>query len=229
MHIILGANGHIGSALAKILLEQSEPVTVVIHSADKASDWENKGAKVEVADVHDTDDLRRIFRQGTRLFLLNPPAAPSTDTSKEERKSLFSILAALDGSGLEKVVAQSTYGAQRGESIGDLGVLYEMEQALAAQPIPATIIRGACYMSNWDMALSTAQELAELIQGGLYEKRPRRFPSLKLHERETPSVHPQTCIETSALLVVRVGQFDYPSKYRRSAFVQRRIVKPRNP
>jgi uncharacterized protein YbjT (DUF2867 family) len=157
VHIILGGSGHIGSALATALAHNGEPVTIVTRDRSKADSLQQRGIQVAVADVHDSDALRHVFRQGTRLFLLNPPADPSTDTDVEERKSVASILAALDGSGIEKVVAESTYGAQPGERSGDLGVLYEMEQALAAQSIPASIIRGAYYMSNWDAALETAR------------------------------------------------------------------------
>jgi uncharacterized protein YbjT (DUF2867 family) len=99
----------------------------------------------------------QLFRKAKRLFLLNPPAAPNTDTVTEERKSLESILAALENSGLEKIVAESTYGAHDGERVGDLGVLYEMEQKLAKTGIPHSIIRGAYYMSNWDGFLHTAE------------------------------------------------------------------------
>ena len=106
--------------------------------------------------MHDVEALRNIFRRGRRLFLLNPPAAPASDTAAEERRSLTAILSAIDGACLEKIVAESTYGARSGERLGDLGVLYEMEQALTAQPIPATIIRAAYYMSNWGASLRTA-------------------------------------------------------------------------
>ncbi len=101
--------------------------------------------------------MRAIFKRGKRAFLLNPPAPPDTDTDTEERATAAAIVAALDGSGLEKVVAESTFGAQPGERIGDLSVLYEMEQALRAQSIPVSINRGAYYMSNWDAALETAR------------------------------------------------------------------------
>jgi uncharacterized protein YbjT (DUF2867 family) len=159
LHVILGGTGHVGSALADALLARKEAVTIVTRDASKARGWEQKGARVATADVHDADSLRRVFgRTGRRLFLLNPPALPSTDNEAEERKSLTSILSAIDGSGLEKIVAESTYGAQPLERGGDLGVLYEMEQALAAQPIPSTIIRAAYYMSNWDSAVDTATQ-----------------------------------------------------------------------
>ena len=158
MHIILGSTGHVGSAVVQTLLDQGEVVTAVTHDPGKARAWQDEGAQTAIVDVHDPDALRRVLRAGRRLFLLNPPAAPSTDTDAEERRSLAAILAALKGSGLEKIVAESTYGAQPGERVGDLGVLYEMEQALAAQPIPATIIRAAYYMSNWDALLPTARD-----------------------------------------------------------------------
>jgi uncharacterized protein YbjT (DUF2867 family) len=80
----------------------------------------------------------------------------------EERKTVRSILAALADSGLEKVVAESTYGALPGDGIGDLGTLYELEQGLARQPIPVAIIRGAYYMSNWEMTLTAAGEAGRL-------------------------------------------------------------------
>ncbi|MBC8082467.1 MAG: NmrA family NAD(P)-binding protein, partial [Hymenobacter sp.] len=163
MHIILGATGHIGSALAQILLDRHQPVTMVLHRPDHAAHWQRKGARIAVADVHDTQALRAIFQQGQCLFLLNPPAAPATDTAAEERKSLASILAALADSGLDKIVAESTYGAQPSDQVGDLGVLYEMEQALAAQSIPASIIRAAYYLSNWDAALATAQQEGKIM------------------------------------------------------------------
>ncbi|BAZ53942.1 NAD-dependent epimerase/dehydratase [Nostoc sp. NIES-4103] len=158
MHIILGGNGHVGCAVAQTLLSLGEPVTIVSRSCASIPEWHKRGAMVEVVDVHNTVELRRVFALGKRLFLLNPPADPATDTDVEERKTLASILEAITNSGLEKIVAESTYGAQPGSQIGDLGVLYEMEQQLAAQSIPFSIIRAAYYMSNWDFSLQSAKQ-----------------------------------------------------------------------
>ncbi|MDQ8756626.1 NAD(P)H-binding protein [Sphingosinicella sp. LHD-64] len=158
MHIILGGTGHVGSAAARALLDRDEPVTVVGHDPAKAEEWTKRGAGFACVDVHDVGALRAVFRTGRRAFLLNPPAPLSTDTDAEERRTIAAILAALDGSGLEKVVAESTYGAQPGERLGDLSTLYTLEEGLAAQPIPATVQRAAYYYSNWDMAIETARE-----------------------------------------------------------------------
>lgn len=159
MHLILGGTGHVGSAVAKALIGNGEPVTVVTRDGESAAakELQRQGAKITCADVHDTEAMRQVFRKGKRLFLLNPPADPSTDTDTEEQKTLRSILTALEGSGLEKIVAQSTYGAQPVHRAGDLGILYNMEQSLKAQSIPCSIIRAAYYMSNWDASLETAR------------------------------------------------------------------------
>lgn len=179
MHIILGATGHVGSALAQALLERSEPVTVVTRDAHKAEALRTKGAHVVQADVFDTHALHRIFMGGHRVFVLNPPAAPSTDTVAEEHRSLRAILSALEGCRLEKIVAESTYGAQPGEGLGDLGVLYDMEQALGAGPVPFSAIRAAYYMSNWDASLETARK-----EGKVYSMFPSdfRLPMVAPHD-----------------------------------------------
>ena len=165
MHIILGGTGPVGSALVKRLVSAGEPVTLVTHDpkktgrVGKAKHDVPQRAKVALADVHDVPALRKVFQQGTRLFLLNPSADPTTtDTDAEERATVKSIVEALQGTQLEKIVAESTYGAQPVQRAGDLGILYDMEKALEAQSIPFSVIRAAYYMSNWDPALKTAQD-----------------------------------------------------------------------
>ena len=150
MYIVVGGTGHVGSAVAKTLLDAGEPVTIVTRNPEKAGAWRQRGAEVALADVHDVASLREVFRKGKRAFLLNPNADVASDTDHEERETVRCLLEAIDGSGLEKVVAQSTMGAQPGEQCGDLNVLYELEVGLKNQPIPASVVRAAYYYSNWD-------------------------------------------------------------------------------
>jgi uncharacterized protein YbjT (DUF2867 family) len=157
MHVVMGATGHVGRAVVDALSDAGENVTAIVHQASHAGDLQHKGIAIVEADVHDVDALRAAFRRGRRAFLLNSPAATSTDTDREEHATARAIVAALDGSGLEKVVVESAYGAQPGERIGDLSVLYDLEQALLNQPIPVTIQRAAYYMSNWDAVLDAAK------------------------------------------------------------------------
>ncbi|WP_149194412.1 NmrA family NAD(P)-binding protein [Luteimonas suaedae] len=162
MHIVLGGTGHVGSAVCAALLARGQPVTVVTRDAARATRQQRLGATIAEADILDTAALRDVFRSGRRAFLLNPPAAPSSDTDEAEHRSVRAIVAALEGSGLEKVVAESTYGAQPGRRIGDLGILHEFERLLSRQPIAVEVIRAAYYISNWDGAVDPAREEGRL-------------------------------------------------------------------
>lgn len=162
MYVILGGTGQVGSATARALLDGGQQVTVVTRNESHGENLRKAGAKLAVADVRDVNALRNVFQAGKRAFLLNPPADPSGDTDKEERENVAAIIAALNGSGLEKVVAASTYGAFEGERCGDLTVLHEFEQALRRQPIPAAINRAGYYMSNWAGMAETVQESGTL-------------------------------------------------------------------
>ncbi|ASZ13501.1 NAD(P)H-binding protein [Chitinophaga pendula] len=156
MYIILGATGHIGSAVIRQLVQHGASVTGITSNNDHASQIEKAGATAAVADVRDTETLTRIFKTGKRLYVLNPPAAPHTDTSEEEEKNIVSIVEAISKSSFEKIVVESTYGAQPGSQLGDLAVLYNLEQKVKAIFRTPTIIRGAYYYSNWDSMLHSA-------------------------------------------------------------------------
>ncbi|TWC17508.1 MULTISPECIES: NmrA family NAD(P)-binding protein [unclassified Pseudomonas] len=162
MYVIMGGTGHVGSATVQALLAQAAPVIVVTRKAAHGEQWRAQGARIIEADAQDIDSLRAAFRLGRRAFILNPPAPPSTDTDAVERQTVANILAALDGSGLEKIVAQSTAGAQPGERLGDLSVLWGLEEGLRNQSIPAAINRAVYYMSNWDGLLDTVRTTGKL-------------------------------------------------------------------
>lgn len=162
MLIVMGAWGHVGSEVVSALLAEGQDVVAVTHDSAHAPRLQRTGASVAVADVNDADGLRAVFRKGRRAFLLNPPAAVDGDTDKTERRTVARILDALQGSGLEKVVAESTSGARPGERLGDLNVLWELEERLQHQSVPAAINRAGFYMSNWDAQLDGVRETGEL-------------------------------------------------------------------
>lgn len=162
MYVIMGGTGHVGSATAAALLARGEQVAIVTHDANRAGEWLREGAETVEANVNEVASLRAAFRRGSRALLLNPNADTSADTDAVERRTVANILSALNGSGLEKVVAASTGGAQPGDRIGDLSVLWELEEGLRRQPIPAAINRGAYYMSNWDSQLDAVRKTGTL-------------------------------------------------------------------
>lgn len=162
MFVVMGANGHVGSVVAKTLLERGQAVTVVTHNESHGARWRGAGAQIALADANDRDSLRRALSLGTRAFLLNPPADVARDTDAVELATVAGILAALDGSSLEKVVAESTAGAKPGHRIGDASVLWELEEGLRARSIPSAINRAPFYMSNWETQLVHIRKTGKL-------------------------------------------------------------------
>lgn len=161
MYVVLGATGHVGSVVADHLLDAQRPVTIVTRSREKAALWQRKGAVAAVADIYDAAALEDVFRKASRVFLLNPPARVSEDTDTVERQSVGAILTALNGVQLEKIVFQSTYGAQPGPHCGDMGVLYELEEGVRSLGVPTCCLRAAYYMSNWIFSAKQARETGE--------------------------------------------------------------------
>lgn len=206
MYAILGGTGHVGGAAAAKLLDAGEPVTIVTRDRRKTDRWEARGAAIAIVDVLDVTRLREVFRSSKGAFLLNPPADPHTDTDAEERRTAAALVAAIEGSGLERVVVASTYGAQPGQRCGDLTTLYELEAGVEASGIPAVINRGAYYFSNWDYSLEQARSdgviesmipadflLPMVAPTDLGRAAARRltepFPAIGIHHVEGPQRH----------------------------------------
>lgn len=162
MNIITGATGNVGSALIKALISKGEKVTAVTRDRSKAEQMFGNAAEIAQADVMDTETLHHIFKGGSAIFILNPPADPSRNTDIEERETARSLVTALRQLDIRRLVVESTMGSQPGDHIGDLGVLYELEQAIKELPYDYRIIRPAYYMSNWKNSINEAKETGEL-------------------------------------------------------------------
>ena len=158
MFVVLGATGHIGSELAKNLLRSGRDVTVVTRSGKRAENLVELGARLTEINISDYDLFHEILKQASGVYILNPPANPVHDVDVEERRTIAAITRALENTNLEKVIVQSTYGAQKGDHIGDLGSLYLLEEKVKEIYPEAMIVRAAFYMSNWDLALNEIVE-----------------------------------------------------------------------
>ena len=160
MFVVMGATGHIGSELAKNLLRSGRDVTVITRSGKRAENLVKLGAQLAEIDISDHRSLNEVLKQASGVYILNPPANPVHDVDVEERRTIAAIARALENTNLEKVIVQSTYGAQKGDHIGDLGSLYLLEEKVKEIYPEALIVRAAFYMSNWDFALN------EIIEKG---------------------------------------------------------------
>ena len=88
MNIILGATGQVGSAIVNNLIENGQPVKIVIRNKEKAEELKRKGVNVAVADYFDLNALSEAVKDGSLIFLLTPETGTSDDVLGETEKLL---------------------------------------------------------------------------------------------------------------------------------------------
>ena len=103
MHVIMGATGHIGSELTRLLLTRAEPVTVVVHTEERGRPWLEQAARCVVLDVHDTQRLALV---AARELLSSSNLSEPQHVEGPERYSALQV-AELLGKMLERRVKRS--------------------------------------------------------------------------------------------------------------------------
>ena len=130
MFVVLGASGHTGHVVAKNLLDQGQKVRVVGRSAERLQNLAGKGAEVFVADATDAPALTKAFRGADAAYVLIPPNPTSSDYRASQDRISDAIAAAVQNSGIKRVVSLSSIGADKASGTGPVVGLYNLEQKL---------------------------------------------------------------------------------------------------
>ncbi|MFD7408507.1 NmrA family NAD(P)-binding protein [Streptomyces sp. NPDC059866] len=146
MFVIMGANGQTGGAVARTLLQQKQPVRVVLRPGRSGQEWQNLGAQVAHADVRDAAALTEAFTGARAVYVLNPPDYASDDMSASARAVADAYRTALAAGGT-RAVTLSSIGAQHPEGTGNVVTTHILEQAL--RPLGASFVRAGNFMTNW--------------------------------------------------------------------------------
>ncbi len=157
MYTVSGATGNTGSVVAKTLLEKGLPVRVIVRSQEKGVEFAELGAEVSVADLQKADELTEALQDGKVLYLMNPPAYQAEDQFAELEKIIVAFQAAIQKSGLEKIVVLSSIGGHLPSGTGNILTAHKLEQAFGNMEIPVTFIRAGSFMENWRGVLETAK------------------------------------------------------------------------
>src|SRR5215831_635741 len=109
MYLIAGANGHVGSVVAKELLARKQPVRVLVRDAAKGAEWSRQGAEVAVGSLEDATSVANALRGVKAFFVLVPPPPFTTpDFYAAQRKVSDAIVAAVKASRVKHVVLLSS-------------------------------------------------------------------------------------------------------------------------
>jgi uncharacterized protein YbjT (DUF2867 family) len=149
MFAVLGASGHTGRVVAENLLRQGQKVRVVGRNADRLRDFANEGAEIFVADATDAPGLTKALRDADGAFVLVPPNSTSNDYRAFQDRVSDAIAAAVQNSGIKRVVALSSFGADKASGTGPVVGLYNLEQKLKEiDGVNVLNLRAGYFMEN---------------------------------------------------------------------------------
>ena len=94
MFVISGATGNTGSIVAETLIEQGQPVRVIVRSEEKGALWRDKGAEVAVADITDIPAMTKALEGASGAYFLLPPDLTNEDFLGDSLKRAEAIVAA---------------------------------------------------------------------------------------------------------------------------------------
>jgi uncharacterized protein YbjT (DUF2867 family) len=153
MFAVIGVTGNVGGEVARNLLAAGAGVRAVVREERKGEEWRQRGCEIAVADIHDTESLKRAFAGTEGAFVLVPPVFDPQPGFPEARSVAASVRAAIEAARPGKVVYLSTIGAQaKQENL--LTQHTKIEEALRDLTSPIAFLRPGWFMENaaWDVA-----------------------------------------------------------------------------
>ena len=155
--VVAGANGHVGSVIARELLAAGHEVRAVVRNASKAKALADGGAELVVGELTEADLLTPAMRGADGAFLLLPPAPDAPDVRALQDRMTSAQVTAVTASGIRHVVVLSSWGAEKPAGTGPIVGLYVLESALRKTGAVATFLRAGSFTENLLSVLPAAQ------------------------------------------------------------------------
>ncbi len=157
MFVVLGATGNTGSAVVETLLNNKQPVRVIVRSIEKGAGWKTKGAEVAVASLDDVSALTKAFEGANGVYLLVPPNYGAEAWLADQRQRMDRAAETVQKSGVEHVVFLSSVGGHLHGGTGPIRAASYGEQALGCIAKRLTILRPCYFMDNWAPVIGAAK------------------------------------------------------------------------
>jgi uncharacterized protein YbjT (DUF2867 family) len=153
MYAIAGVSGHTGSVVARTLLDQGQPVRVIVRDERKGDPWRARGADVAVASLTDPAALARALAGAAGAYLLVPPRLDSLDPMADNLAVARSLARAAADAAVAHVVMLSSQGAHQPDGTGIILSARAAERELTEAARAVTFVRAPSFLENWGGAL----------------------------------------------------------------------------
>ena len=149
---ITGSLGNISKPLAQELIQKGHQVTVITSDAEKQKTIEALGAKAAIGSVENVAFLTQTFSGSDAVYCMIPRANyfdPNLDLDAFTDKIGNSYAAAIQQSGVKRVVFLSSIGAHLNENSGIIQRYYEIESILnKLSDVSITFMRPTSFFYN---------------------------------------------------------------------------------
>jgi uncharacterized protein YbjT (DUF2867 family) len=160
---IMGATGHTGGKTARRLLAAGARVRAIGRNPDKLAALASAGAEVLAGDSRDPAFLAQAFRGADAAYTLLATDRRAPDYAARQDEEGEAIAAALRASGVHRVVALSSLGADVPEGTGVIAGLHRQEQRLRKiAGIDLLLLRPVSFFENFHDSLGTIKEAGML-------------------------------------------------------------------
>lgn len=160
---IMGATGHTGGKIARRLLAAGARVRAIGRNPDKLAALASAGAEVLAGDSRDPAFLAQAFRGADAAYTLLATDRQAPDYAARQDEEGEVIAAALRASGVRRVVALSSLGADVPEGTGVIAGLHRQEQRLQKiAGIDLLMLRPVSFFENFHDSLGTINEAGML-------------------------------------------------------------------
>ena len=147
MILITGANGHLGGAIVKHLLERipGREIAVSVRDPDKASSFAERGVAIRQGDFARSETLELAFAGATQLLLVSSSAAAyGGDTIAQHRAAIDAARAA----GVRRIVYTAHQAAAADSAFSPARDHAATEELLRASGLAWTSLRNGFYSSS---------------------------------------------------------------------------------
>jgi uncharacterized protein YbjT (DUF2867 family) len=150
MIAVMGASGRTGGAVAHALLAAGVGVRAMGRSPGRLAALAQAGAEIWIGDLDDARYLEAAFRGVDAVYALLPTDRRAPDCHARQQQHGAAIAAALRASGVRRVVALSSLGAELDAGTGVIRGLHEQEQRLLAlDGVDVRLLRAASFYENF--------------------------------------------------------------------------------
>jgi uncharacterized protein YbjT (DUF2867 family) len=157
MFLVTGVTGNVGGAAARGLLAQGKQVRALVRDPHKATAWADQGVELVQGDWNDAASIAAALHGVEGAYVMMPPTQIHSPGYPEAKAVAASYAKALRQGPPPKLVALSSFGAEKPSGLGLITPPRLLELALEEFSFPVALIRAGGFFENYTFGLQAAQ------------------------------------------------------------------------